>query len=209
MRFQLLLLVGGLATVSAASRRGAGLPGAPAPDSVVYRIVPASHFDVVTGKGGLFGFAGHRHRIRAGEVNGEAVYYADSLGLSHVEVSVPVTSLEVLTPRDTAEVRKVRHTMLTDVLHPEQHPRVSFSGQLTSLHRDEASVLATLTLEGVSRTIPVMATVHITPYSLLATCRFTVKQSDFGITPFSGGPMGTVKVADEVTFEIEAMGVRE
>jgi len=36
-----------------------------------------------------------------------------------------------------------------------------------------------------------------------------VKQTDFGIKPFRGGPAGTVRVADRVTFEIEAVAVRE
>jgi hypothetical protein len=36
-----------------------------------------------------------------------------------------------------------------------------------------------------------------------------VKQTDFGIKPFSGGPGGSVKVANRVTFAFDAVGVRE
>jgi len=35
-----------------------------------------------------------------------------------------------------------------------------------------------------------------------------VKQTDFGIKPYRGGPSGVVKVADRVTFDFEAVGVR-
>ncbi|HEX6104914.1 MAG TPA: hypothetical protein VFZ26_04980, partial [Gemmatimonadales bacterium] len=37
---------------------------------------------------------------------------------------------------------------------------------------------------------------------------FTAKQTDFGIKPFSGGPAGTVKVADRVTFCFDLVAVR-
>jgi polyisoprenoid-binding protein YceI len=183
------------------------LPASTRADSVVFRFSPASHFDIVTGKAGLFGFAGHRHRIRADSVRGEVVYYADSVTLSHVTATVPVTSLQVLTPHDTAEQRQVREAMLTDVLHPEQHADIQFDARLTSLDGDSATLMATLTLEGVSRSFPISATLQLTPASLVARSRFTIKQSDFGIKPYSGGPMGTVKVADAVTFEIEAAAV--
>jgi len=36
-----------------------------------------------------------------------------------------------------------------------------------------------------------------------------VKQTDFGIRPYRGGPGGTVRVADKVTFDISAVAVRQ
>jgi len=36
-----------------------------------------------------------------------------------------------------------------------------------------------------------------------------VKQTDFGIKPFSGGPGGTVKVGNRVKFDFDAVAVRE
>ena len=58
----------------------------------------------------LFGFAGHEHLIRARTASGRIVYYPTSASDSRVEVAVPVDSLEVLTPPDTAEIRKVIYT---------------------------------------------------------------------------------------------------
>jgi len=37
-----------------------------------------------------------------------------------------------------------------------------------------------------------------------ATGGFSVKQTDYGIRPFRGGPAGTVRVADRVTFNFDA-----
>jgi hypothetical protein len=50
--------------------------------------------------------------------------------------------------------------------------------------------------------------VKTTGDTLRATGTFSAKQTDFGIKPFRGGPGGTVKVADRVTFDFEAIGVR-
>ena len=44
--------------------------------------------------------------------------------------------------------------------------------------------------------------------TLRARGGFSVKQTDFGIKPFKGGPAGTVRVADRVTFSFDAIGVR-
>jgi hypothetical protein len=44
--------------------------------------------------------------------------------------------------------------------------------------------------------------------SIRARGTFTAKQTDFGIKPYSGGPAGTVKVADRVTFCFDLLAVR-
>lgn len=178
-------------------------------EAVVYRLTPDSRLDVVTGKGGLFGFAGHVHRIRASGATGEIVLDSANVRASRVDVRVPVAGLEVLTPPDTAERRKVREAMLTDVLHPALHPEITCDAVVTALDSNRVTLDAALTLEGVTRTIPVTGTVRLTPDSILATASFTVRQTDFGIKPYRGGPLGTVKVADQVTFELNLIAVRE
>jgi hypothetical protein len=45
--------------------------------------------------------------------------------------------------------------------------------------------------------------------TLRASTHFAIKQSDFGIKPYSGGPGGTVKVADRLVFDIRVEAVRE
>jgi hypothetical protein len=65
-----------------------------------------------------------------------------------------------------------------------------------------------VTMEGKTRKVPVTADVTIGSDTIRATGTFTAKQSDFGIKPFSGGPAGTVKVADKVTFCFDLLAVR-
>ena len=63
-----------------------------------------------------------------------------------------------------------------------------------------------VTMAGTTRRVPVTAEVTIGPDSIRAMGTFTAKQTDFGIEPYSGGPGGTVKVADKVTFCFDLIG---
>jgi polyisoprenoid-binding protein YceI len=178
------------------------------PDSAVYVLSGASRFDVKTGKAGLLGFAGHEHRIRARAFAGRVVFRPNAPADSRVEISVPADSLDVLTPPDTAEIRKVTQSMRTDVLHVDRYPLIHFVSAGVAPTADGFRVQGRLTLAGETRDVTVDLRVAVGPDTLRATGRFSVKQTDFGIRPYRGGPGGTVRVADRVTFELEAVGIR-
>jgi polyisoprenoid-binding protein YceI len=169
------------------------------PDSVVYHLDPRSRLVVKTGKAGLFGFAGHTHVIRARAVSGELVYHPGK-PTSYLRVKLPTDSLEVLTPPDTAEIRKVTEAMRTEVLHVDKYPEMTFAADSLSARSGKMEIQLAVTMEGTTRKVPVTADVTIGTDSIRATGSFTAKQTDFGIKPFRGGPAGTVKVADRVTF---------
>ncbi len=180
----------------------------PARDSVVYDLAPASRLVVRTGKAGLFGFAGHEHLIQAREFSGRIVYFPDQPTSSQVTVSIATERLEVLTPPDTAEIRKVTATLREDVLDVAQYPEITLTSQSVEPAGDTIRVRAALTMKGQTRTVPLVVRVRIGPDTLRATATFTVRQSDYGIRPYRGGPGGTVRVADVVTFDIEAIALR-
>jgi polyisoprenoid-binding protein YceI len=177
------------------------------PDSGVYQVDPSSRLVVKTGKTGLFGFAGHTHVIRARGVAGELVYHPGT-PTSALRLQVPTDSLEVLTPPDTAEIRKVTQAMRTEVLHVDKFPEMTFAAEALDARPGTMHMQLALTMEGVTRQVPVTADVSIGPDTVRATGTFTAKQTDFGIKPFSGGPGGIVKVADRVTFCFDLIGVR-
>lgn len=178
------------------------------PDSVVYQLSAASRFEVRTGKAGLFGFAGHAHVIRARGVTGRIVYHPNAPAESRVEIVVPADSLEVLTPPDTAEIRKVTQAMRTEVLHVDEHPVISFASDSVMRTADGFQIQGRLTLAGQTRDVSCDIRVEVGADTLRATGGFSVKQTDYGIRPFRGGPAGTVRVADRVTFSFDAVGVR-
>jgi polyisoprenoid-binding protein YceI len=176
-------------------------------DSVVYRVLPSSRLVVKTGKAGLFGFAGHTHVIRAREVSGQLVYHPGT-PTSYLRLEVPTESLEVLTPPDTAEIRQVTEAMRTEVLHVEKHPVMTFAADSLSAKSGKMELQLAVTMEGVTRKVPATADVAIGTDSIRASGSFTARQTDFGIKPYSGGPAGTVKVADRVTFCFDLLAVR-
>ncbi len=137
------LLAGGMSLGPAAGwAQGGG------PDSVVYVLSAASRFEVKTGKAGLFGFAGHTHVVRARGFAGRVVYYPNAPSQSRVEIVVPADSLDVLTPPDTAEIRKVTQAMRTEVLHVDEHPVISFVSTGVTPTVDGLHVQGRLTLAG-------------------------------------------------------------
>lgn len=177
-------------------------------DSVVYVLSAASRFEVKTGKAGLFGFAGHEHVVSARGVTGRVVYYPNAPAEARVEIVVPADSLEVLTPPDTAEIRKVTQAMRTDVLHVDQYPVISFVSDRVTPTGEGFQVQGRLTLAGQTREVSCDIRAEVGTDTLRATGGFSVKQTDYGIRPFRGGPAGTVRVADRVTFSFEAVGIR-
>ena len=178
------------------------------PDSVVYHVDPRSRLVVKTGKAGLFGFAGHTHVIHARSFAGELVYRPGK-PTSHLWFKIPTDRLEVLTPPDTAEIRKVTEAMRTEVLHVGKYPEMIFAADSLSAKSGKMEMQLAVTMEGNTRKVPVTADVSIGSDSIRATGSFTVKQTDFGIKPFSGGPGGTVKVADRVTFCFDLLARRQ
>jgi polyisoprenoid-binding protein YceI len=177
-------------------------------DSVAYRLSPNSRLEVKTGKAGLFGFAGHDHVIRARAFSGSVVYYPKAPANSHLEITVIADSLEVLTPPDTAEIRKVTAAMRSDVLKIDQHHEIRLVSRQVTPTADGFHIVGALTLVGQTREVPLDVAVRLGLDSLRASTKFSVKQTDFGIKPYSGGPAGTVKVADRVKFTIDAVALR-
>ena len=195
----LILLVPGRAAAAHAAQA--------APDSAVYRVDPGSRLVVKTGKAGLFGFAGHTHVIRARGVSGTLRYRPGAPG-SSLRIVVATDSLEVLTPPDTAEIRKVTEAMRADVLHVSKYPEMTFAADSVPARTGTVELRLAVTMHGTTRTVPVTADVTVGGDTVRARGMFLAKQSDFGIKPYKGGPGGTVKVADQVTFCFDLVATR-
>jgi polyisoprenoid-binding protein YceI len=177
-------------------------------DSVVYRFSHESKFEVTAHKSGLFSFAGHEHLIRARAFTGRIIYVSSAPERSRFEIVVAADSLEVLTPPDTAEIRKVTAAMRTDVLDVAHHPEIRFESTALTRTGDGFRVTGKLTLVGKTQDVTVDIKTTISPDTLRAVGTFEVKQTAFGIRPYHGGPGGLVRVADQVTFHFEAIGLR-
>ena len=179
-----------------------------AADSLVYRVAPQSRFEVLTGKAGLLSFAGHEHLIRARSFSGTVVFFPEAPARSRVDIRVLAESLEVLTPPDTAEIRKVTQTMRSEVLRVAEHPEIRLQSTAVHLTPQGVELLAALTLVGATRSVPVTLSLQRSADTLRVAGRFSVKQTEFGIRPYAGGPGGSVKVADRLDFTVDVTAVR-
>jgi polyisoprenoid-binding protein YceI len=180
-----------------------------APDAVTYRVLPSSRFDVETGTAGLFGFVGHKHVIRAREFTGAVVYRPGNPSASRLQMTIPTNSLEVLTPNDPAEIQQVTEVMRTQVLHVSDFPEIRFIVTGATTTPTGARLDGQLTMAGHTRPVQVDAAVQVGADTLRARGTFAVNQTDFGIQPYRGGPGGSVRVADKVTFDFDAVAVRQ
>jgi len=178
-----------------------------APDSIVYVVAPASRFEALVGKSGLFRFAGHEHRIRARAVHGTVVYWPSDPTRSRVDIAVESGSLEVLTPDDTAERRQVTEVMRRDVLAVDRNPDIRFRSQSLARTRDGFRIAGMFTLAAATRPISVDVTAQQMTDTLVVNGAFSVKQTDYGITPVRAGG-GTVRVKDEVPITFSIVAVR-
>jgi polyisoprenoid-binding protein YceI len=176
-------------------------------DSTVYWLSPLSRLEVRTGKAGLLGFAGHEHLIRARAFSGRVVHYPNAPLSSHVAIRIATDSLEVLTPPDPAEIRKVTAAMRTEVLHVEQFPDITFVSRGLAQTDDGFRITGELTIVGQTRAVLVDVRVAIQADTLRAEATFAVNQTDFGIRPYRGGPAGLVRVANRVVFDIAVVAV--
>jgi hypothetical protein len=98
--------------------------------------------------------------------------------------------------------------MRTEVLHVDKYPRMTFAADSISAKSGKTELRLAVTMEGTTRRIPVSADVTIGPDMVRANGTFEAKQTDFGIKPYRGGPGGTVKVADRVTFCFDLVAIR-
>jgi len=191
-------LLAGIHTAPARAQEAAG----------EYRLLKESRLEVATGKAGLFGFAGHEHIIRATAFAGEVRFTPDDPRATTIRIRILTDGLEVLTPPDTSEIRKVTASMRDEVMDVTQYPEISFVSKSVTPEADGYRVVAELTMHGQTREVQIFVRAEVRGDTLTARSRFALKQTDFGIRPYRGGPAGTVRVADKVEFRIDAVAIR-
>jgi polyisoprenoid-binding protein YceI len=184
---------------------------AAAAGTAVYRIdPPASRITVVVRSGGPFAKLGHHHAIAASKISG---YAAPAQGRSDFAFRLDEMTVDERAVRAQAgltgsvpadAVAATRANMLGRVLEAGRYPLV----QLRVTGNQHTPRLS-ITLHGVTRSIDVPTALQVTPDTLTAAGQFTLRQTDFGITPMSvlGGAL-VVKDEMELQFRIQATRVR-
>lgn len=180
-------------------------------DSIVYALSPHSVLEVHAGKSGILAGFGHEHLIRAHAFAGEIVYFPAALGRSRVSVTVLTDSLRVVPEADSADIPKITATMRQKTLRVDSFAEITFvsrevAGPDSGAAAHRIRVTGDLTMVGKTRPVSVDMDLSFAGDTLRADGEFVVKQTDFGIKPYSK-VLGMVKVKDAVRFELHIVAV--
>ncbi|HEX5082127.1 MAG TPA: YceI family protein, partial [Blastocatellia bacterium] len=154
----------------------------------------------------------HDHDIGVKSFSGRVVVPDSGAAGGSLEMEVDAASLEVLdTKPSEADKKKIFNSMHNEVLESAKHPKITFKSVSVSDVKRTGNgaysfvVNGDLTLKGVTKRIAIPVAATITPQQSRAAGKYTLKQTDFGIKPYSAAG-GTIRVKDEivVNFDIVA-----
>lgn len=177
----------------------------PQAKSRTYTIVASeSSFWVFVAKAGLFSAFAHDHEIGVKSFTGKIVLPESGAGGGSLELEVNAASLAVLDKKPSeADKQKIFDSMHKEVLESAKFPKIAFKSvsvsdlKQTSADAYNLTLNGDLTLKGVTRRIAVPVLLTVNAQQLRAVGKYTLKQTDFGIKPYSAAG-GAVKVKNEV-----------
>lgn len=190
-------------------------------DGPVYRLDPgASRVRVFVFRGGPLASAGHNHVVAVTDFRG-AVHLPADPGRARFDLVFPVDGLAVDRPADrrgvagafdsepdAEAVRGTRGNMLGgEVLDAAAHPRVGLHAVAVTGRLPVLDLELRVTLRGARHTLTVPVWIERADERLVATGQFRLRQSDFGIEPFSALG-GALQVGDALAVRFRLVGVR-
>lgn len=198
---------------------------APAPTaqgSAVYTIDPsASVVRILVYRGGALARLGHNHVLTAMSLSGHVAVNPDP-AKSAFDLSFPVAELNVDDTHARSEAgdefpgeisqgdrEGTRKNMLrAEVLDAEHFPRVTLRSVSVVPPLQTAKITTRITIKDVSRDVEVPVALDVTDARLTATGQFPIKQTDFGIKPFSIG-LGALEVIDKLQIRFKIVAERK
>lgn len=198
-------------------------PAAPGPTipqgARAFDIDPArSAVKILVRRAGPLAKLGHYHVLTSGDLAGVAWQGRDPVD-SGFELRIPVRSLVVDDPAARASAgpefagevpQDARQDTYQNLLRPEvldatTYPEIVVHASSLGGSWSRPVAIAEIALKGVTRTIEVPLELERSGPALTARGTFRVRQTDFGLKPFSAAG-GAIQVADEldIRFEIVA-----
>lgn len=168
--------------------------------AAVYTVDPdASLLAVTVRRAGLMARLGHDHVVACHTLTG---HVAPGMGRADISFRADRMSVDepqllrdagIATQPSPQAVEGTRKNMLGPVLEAQRYPVVLLHAELPAGGR----LLVSITLHGVTRRLELPAAVQVDAAQVSASGTAQLKQSDFGITPFSIGG-GLLSVDDEL-----------
>lgn len=196
-------------------------PAPPPEGATIYEIDPrASVLHIHVFRGGTFARLGHNHVMSSKSVTGR-VWMRPQFSASGFELSFPVADLIVDDsdarraagsdfPPDVPESDKegTRKNMLRkEVLDAENYPKVTVKSAALAGSLQAPRITARITIKNATRDVVVPAAIAVSGDKLTATGEFDIKQTDFGMQPFSVA-LGAVAVQDRLHLRFALVAVK-
>jgi polyisoprenoid-binding protein YceI len=162
-----------------------------------------STLTIFVGKSGALKGLGHEHIVAVKSFSGEAHIPSNALGGASFALEIDAGSLSVIDEGISDKDRmEIESSMKSKVLDVSRFPKIRFqSDSITNIKPTTNGQTALLnghfTLHGVTNQVTVPAAITITPEQLRVSGDVKIKQTDFGIKPYSTAG-GTVKVRNEL-----------
>ncbi len=179
---------------------------------VTYRLVPEqSRFTVQAFAEGLFSAFGHDPVIHIRDFTGEVHFVAGTFENASLKIAVDPNSLAVSEEVKEKDRLEIEQVMRNEVLETSRYSEIVFTSSNISVSKlaqglCRVRVIGELTLHGVTqKNIWISAESTISEDSLQAKGDFSLKQSDFGIKPYSAAG-GTIKLKNELKFLFDMVG---
>jgi polyisoprenoid-binding protein YceI len=180
-----------------------GLSQAPVQPSA-YTVAPnESTLTILVGKAGALRGLGHEHVVAAKSFSGKASIPSNALNRASFAFEIGAGSLSVadegISDKDRLEIER---SMKEKVLEVSRFPKINFQSisitDIKPIANGQTALLnGRLTLHGVTNQVRVPAAITVTPEQLRVSGDIMIKQTDFGIKPYSTAG-GTVKVRNEL-----------
>lgn len=187
----------------------ASRPAAPS-SSVRYSVDPrASLVAVTVRRAGLMARLGHDHVVASHTLAGDVLPGAGtaemSFRLDQMTVDEPQLLREAGIDKQPSvqAIAGTRTNMLGPVLDAQRYPVVTLRAQ----QQANGTLDVAITLHGTTRTLALPATIEVDAAQASARGTVRLKQSDFGITPFSVGA-GLLAVQDELDVRYQIVARR-
>ena len=166
-----------------------------------------SLLQVTTGTEGLLAGLAHSHTIVAESFAGQIEYDPANPENMKIDVSLQSASLKVI-DRDVDEsTRNQIQANMVEILQPQVHATMRFVSSKVRTVKGGLEAAGVMTICGQEKPLTISLTVAKSGAGHRVTTEFRLNHSDFGLEPYSAA-LGTIRVADALTFTIDAQLVR-
>lgn len=162
----------------------------------------------------------HDHTVKASTFTGTVKWDPGAIGSCAIDIAFPVTALRIDAPggrdrerlpadgaiSDDDKVTVVKNMLSKTNLYGEQFPTISFkSVSCAAGAGGKVDVTGDLSVRGVAKRVTVPMAISVTDSSFAAKGSFELTHADFGMTPFTYGPL-TPKNLERLRFVVDVVG---